>query len=57
MKFKTGDAVFAYTDLKRGGGYAEYAVATEVEAAPKPNSLTYESAAAAVPIAGGITEG
>jgi NADPH:quinone reductase-like Zn-dependent oxidoreductase len=49
MKFKTGDAVFAYTDLKRGGGYAEYAVATEVEAAPKPNSLTYESAAA-VPI-------
>src|SRR5205807_7807018 len=23
-KFKNGDSVFAYTDLKTGGGYAEY---------------------------------
>jgi NADPH:quinone reductase-like Zn-dependent oxidoreductase len=48
-KFKPGDAVFAYTDLKRGGGYAEYALATEHEAAAKPRSLRYAEAAA-VPI-------
>src|SRR5438093_11219546 len=35
-KFKAGDSVYAYLNLKDGGGYAEYAVATEVEAAPKP---------------------
>src|SRR5205814_6985755 len=39
-KFKNGDSVFAYTDLKDGGGYAEYIVATEREASPKPQSLT-----------------
>jgi NADPH:quinone reductase-like Zn-dependent oxidoreductase len=48
-KFKNGDSVFAYTDLKDGGGYAEYIVATEREASPKPQSLTYLEAAA-VPI-------
>ncbi len=48
-KFKTGDPVFAYLSLKNGGGYAEYALATEREAAPKPKSLTYVEAAA-VPI-------
>jgi NADPH:quinone reductase-like Zn-dependent oxidoreductase len=48
-KFKSGDSVFAYTDLKVGGGYAEYTVATEREASPKPKSLTYVEAAA-VPI-------
>ena len=50
-KFKNGDSVFAYTDLKDGGGYAEYAVATEREAALKPRSLTYVESAA-VPIVG-----
>jgi NADPH:quinone reductase-like Zn-dependent oxidoreductase len=45
-KFKTGDPVYAYINLKDGGGYAEYAVATEVEAAPKPQSLNYVEAAA-----------
>ena len=50
-KFKAGDPVFAYLSLKNGGGYAEYALATEREAAPKPKSLTYVEAAA-VPIVG-----
>src|SRR5437899_10957344 len=48
-KFKNGDSVFAYTNRKDGGGYAEYIVATEREASPKPQSLTYLEAAA-VPI-------
>jgi NADPH:quinone reductase-like Zn-dependent oxidoreductase len=48
-KFKTGDSVYAYISLKDGGGYAEYAVATEVEAAPKPKLLNYVEAAA-VPV-------
>ena len=48
-KFKAGDPVFAYLSLKNGGGYAEYALATEREAALKPKSLTYVEAAA-VPI-------
>jgi NADPH:quinone reductase-like Zn-dependent oxidoreductase len=45
-KLKVGDAVYAYLDLNRGGGYAEYALANEKEAALKPNSLTFEEAAA-----------
>src|SRR5437899_6029130 len=48
-KFKAGDAVYAYLDLDRGGGYAEYTVTNEQEAAAKPKSLTFEEAAA-VPI-------
>jgi NADPH:quinone reductase-like Zn-dependent oxidoreductase len=44
-KFKAGDSVYAYIGLGEGGGYAEYAVVTEEEAAPKPKSLAYESAA------------
>ena len=35
-KFKPGDSVYAYLSLKDGGGYADYAVATEVEAASVP---------------------
>ena len=50
-KFKAGDPVFAYVSLDDSGGYAEYALVTEREAAPKPKSLTYVEAAA-VPIAG-----
>jgi NADPH:quinone reductase-like Zn-dependent oxidoreductase len=45
-KFKTGDPIYAYVALDKGGGYAEYAVATEREAALKPKSLTYVEAAA-----------
>jgi NADPH:quinone reductase-like Zn-dependent oxidoreductase len=48
-KFKPGDPVFAYVSLKGGGGYAEYALATEGDTAAKPKSLTYVEAAA-VPI-------
>jgi NADPH:quinone reductase-like Zn-dependent oxidoreductase len=48
-KFKVGDPVYAYIALNKGGGYAQYAVATEKEAAPKPKSLSYVEAAA-VPI-------
>jgi NADPH:quinone reductase-like Zn-dependent oxidoreductase len=48
-KFKPGDPVFAYVSLDSGGGYAEYAVVPEREAAAKPKFLTYVEAAA-VPI-------
>ena len=48
-KFKPGDPVFAYVSLDNSGGYAQYALVTEREAAPKPKSLTYVEAAA-VPI-------
>jgi len=48
-KFKPGDSVYAYLSLKDGGGYAEYAVATEVEAAPKPKSMSFVEAAS-VPV-------
>src|ERR1700730_14718601 len=44
-KFNTAGAVSAYIGLKEGGGYAEYAVATEKEAALKPKSTGYVEAA------------
>src|SRR6202035_3251644 len=43
-----GDSIYAY--VLWGGGYAEYAVATEGEATAKPKSLNYIEAAA-VPLA------
>src|SRR5207245_9358034 len=49
-KHKPGDAVYAYIGLKEGGGYAEYAVATDKEVSPKPKSLSFVEAAA-VPLA------
>src|SRR5436190_7917782 len=48
-KFKSGDPVFAYVSLDNSGGYAQYALVTEREAAPKPRALIYVEAAA-VPI-------
>ena len=48
-KLKAGDAVYGY--VRRGGGYAEYAVATEEEVSLKPKSISFVSAAA-VPVAG-----
>src|SRR5215472_7901254 len=48
-KFKSGDPVFAYVSLDNSGGYAQYALVREREAAPKPKTLTYVEAAA-VPI-------
>lgn len=49
-KFKVGDEVFAYLSLQRAGGYAEYAIVKESEAAKKPAKLTHTEAAA-VPLA------
>jgi NADPH:quinone reductase-like Zn-dependent oxidoreductase len=49
-KFKAGDAVFAMLGLQRGGGYAEYAVVKEDEAAMKPAKASHVEAAA-VPLA------
>jgi NADPH:quinone reductase-like Zn-dependent oxidoreductase len=48
-KFKAGHPVFAYVSLDNSGGYAQYALVKEGEAAPKPEALTYVEAAA-VPI-------
>ena len=48
-KFKAGDPVYAYVGLKEGGGYAEYALVTEKEAAAKPRSAGFVEAAA-VPV-------
>ena len=50
-RFKPGDAVVAFVDLKRGGGYAELAVVKESAAALKPGSLSFVEAAS-LPIAG-----
>lgn len=47
-KLKVGDAVYAYVLF--GGGWAEYALTNENEAAIKPKSLTFVEAAA-VPLA------
>src|SRR6516225_8768180 len=49
-KFKTGDAVYCYLAVTRGGGYAEYAVAKESETALKPKNINFVEAAA-VPLA------
>jgi NADPH:quinone reductase-like Zn-dependent oxidoreductase len=46
-KFKTGDPIYGF--VLWGGGFAEYVVATEGEAAIKPKSLSY-SEAASVPL-------
>jgi NADPH:quinone reductase-like Zn-dependent oxidoreductase len=50
-KFKTGDKVYAYLSVTRGGAYAEFAVAKESETALKPKNISFEQAAA-VPLAG-----
>ncbi|HEY0368069.1 MAG TPA: NADP-dependent oxidoreductase, partial [Chthoniobacterales bacterium] len=51
-KFTTGDAVYACLDVRRMGGYAEFAVAKENEASPKPKNLNFDGAAA-MPVAAG----
>src|SRR5260370_34099514 len=45
-KLKKGDAVYAYIGLEKGGGYAEDAVVTEKEAAPKPKAASLVGGAA-----------
>ena len=50
-RFKPGDPVVAFVELKRGGGYAERAVVKESAAAAKAESLSFAEAAC-LPIAG-----
>jgi NADPH:quinone reductase-like Zn-dependent oxidoreductase len=45
-KFKAGDPVFAFFTLVSEGGYAEFVIAKESEAALKPKQVTYAQAAA-----------
>lgn len=49
-RFKKGDEIFAYLNVRRGGAYAQYAVVKDDEAAAKPAKLSFEEAAA-VPLA------
>lgn len=48
QRLKVGDAVYAY--LLRGGGWAEYCITNEVEAALKPDAASFTQASA-VPLA------
>jgi NADPH:quinone reductase-like Zn-dependent oxidoreductase len=50
-EFKAGDPVLGFVELKRGGGYAELAVAKKTAVALKPSSLSFIEAAS-LPIAG-----
>jgi len=50
-EFKTGDPVVGFVELKRGGGYAELAVAKKTAVALKSPSLSFIKAAS-LPIAG-----
>jgi NADPH:quinone reductase-like Zn-dependent oxidoreductase len=45
-RFRAGDALYAFLDRARGGGYGQYAIVKEGEAALKPKSLSFEQAAA-----------
>jgi NADPH:quinone reductase-like Zn-dependent oxidoreductase len=49
-RFKKGDEVFAYLNLRRAGAYAQYALVKEDEVAAKPRKMSFEEAAA-VPLA------
>ena len=44
-KFHVGDAVYAFIYIPTGGGYAEYALAKERDAAPKPATISFAEAA------------
>jgi NADPH:quinone reductase-like Zn-dependent oxidoreductase len=44
-KFKAGDPIYAFISISSGGGYAEYALAKENEAALKPTTLSFAEAA------------
>lgn len=44
--FRPGDAVYTMLPANKGGGYAEYAVASAAHTAPIPAHLTFEEAAA-----------
>jgi NADPH:quinone reductase-like Zn-dependent oxidoreductase len=46
-----GDAVYGFSSMIRQGAYAEYAVVSATEVAPKPKTIDH-SAAAAIPLTG-----
>ena len=50
-RFKTGDPVFAHITIQKGGGYAEYAIAKENQAAAKPAAITLLEAGAVPSVA------
>ncbi|HWY39972.1 MAG TPA: NADP-dependent oxidoreductase, partial [Chthoniobacterales bacterium] len=50
-KFKVGDAVYAFITILKGGGYAEYAVAKQTDAALKPTTISFVEAAGAPSVA------
>jgi len=50
-RFKPGDAVFAFSDLRRGGAFAEYLALPEREVVLRPRTLDAVQAAA-VPLTG-----
>ena len=50
-KFKAGDAVYAMINILKGGGYAEYAVAREKDAALKPATISFVDAGGAPSVA------
>ena len=49
-QFRSGDPVVGFVNLRRGGGYAEFAVAKKTAIALKPPSLSFVEAAS-LPIA------
>jgi NADPH:quinone reductase-like Zn-dependent oxidoreductase len=50
-KFKAGDSVYAFISIPNGGGYAEYALAKDDQAALKPAALSFAEAAAVPSVA------
>jgi NADPH:quinone reductase-like Zn-dependent oxidoreductase len=44
-KFKVGDPVYAFISIPSGGGYAEYALAKQNQAALKPSTISFAEAA------------
>src|SRR6202023_2390316 len=50
-KFKVGDAVYSFISILKGGGYAEYAVAKQTDAALKPTTISFVEAAGAPSVA------
>ncbi len=50
-KFKVGDPVYAFIAILKGGGYAEYALAKETDAALKPSTISFVEAAGAPSVA------
>jgi NADPH:quinone reductase-like Zn-dependent oxidoreductase len=50
-KFKVGDPIYAFITILKGGGYAEYALARESDAALKPATISFVEAAGAPSVA------